>query len=89
MIIIDLDKQTPIMTIINFLQTKNGNILFSIILAFGLASILRIACENANLVIIKGPPIENVQHKIFSFDNKCYSYKTVNTSCKNIKDNKI
>ena len=77
------------MSIINLLQTKNGNIIFSIILAFGLASILRIACVNANLVIIKGPPIENVQHKIFSFDNKCYSYKTVNTSCNNIKDNKL
>jgi len=77
------------MSIITLLQTKNGNILFSIILAFGLASILKIACENANMVIIKGPPLEKVQNKIFSFDNKCYSYKTVNTSCKNLKDNKL
>ena len=75
------------MTIINYFKTKQGNIVFSIILAFGLASILRIACENANMVIIKGPPIENVHNKIFSFDNKCYSYKTVNTSCKNIENN--
>ena len=76
------------MTIINYFKTKQGNILFSIILAFGLASILRIACENANMVIIKGPPIDTVHNKIFSFDNKCYSYKTVNTSCKNIENNK-
>jgi hypothetical protein len=77
------------MFILNFLKTKNGNIIFSIILAFGLASILRIACKNANMVIIKGPPIENVQNKIFSFDSKCYSYKTVNTSCKNLDNNKL
>ena len=76
------------MSIINYFKTKQGNIVFSIILAFGLASILRIACENANMVIITGPPIENVHNKIFSFDNKCYSYKTVNTSCKNIINNK-
>jgi hypothetical protein len=76
------------MTIINYFKTKQGNILFSIILAFGLASILRIACENANMVIIKGPPIDTVHNKIFSFDNKCYSYKTVNTSCKNLEHNK-
>jgi hypothetical protein len=76
------------MTIINYFKTKQGNILFSIILAFGLASILRIACENANMVIIKGPPIDTVHNKIFSFDNKCYSYKTVNTSCKNLENNK-
>jgi len=75
--------------IINFFKTKEGNIIFSIILAFGLASILRIACKNANMVIIKGPPLDKVQNKIFSFDNKCYSYKTVNTSCENLENNKL
>ena len=77
------------MYIIKFFETKQGKIVFSIILALGLACILRIACENANMVIITGPPLENVQNKIFSFDNKCYSYKTVNTSCKNLEQNKL
>jgi len=77
------------MKIIDFLKTKEGNIIFSIIFAFGLASILRIACNTANMVIIKGPPLKDVQDKIFSFDNKCYSYKTINTSCKNLENNKI
>jgi hypothetical protein len=76
------------MNVMKFMQTKPGNIIFSIILAFGLASVLRIACKNANMVIIKGPPIETVEDKIFSFDNKCYSYKTVATSCKNLENNK-
>jgi len=76
------------MRIIDFFKTKEGNIIFSVILAFGLASILRIACKNANIVIIKGPPLKDTQDKIFSFDNKCYSYKTINTSCKNLEDNK-
>ncbi len=77
------------MALINFLKTKQGNIIFSIIIAFGLASILRIACANANMVIIKGPPLENTQDKIFSFDSKCYSYKTINTSCSNLENNKL
>jgi len=77
------------MRIIDFFKTKEGNIIFSVILAFGLASILRIACKNANMVIIKGPPLKDTQDKIFSFDNKCYSYKTINTSCKNLENNKI
>jgi len=74
------------MSVINFLRTKNGNIIFSIILALGLASILRIACENANMVIIKGPPLESIENKIFNFDSKCYSYKTVNTSCNKLEN---
>ena len=61
----------------------------SIILAFGLASMLRITCKNANMVIITGPPLETVNNKIFNFDNKCYSYKTVATSCKNLEHNKL
>ena len=77
------------MSIINYFRTKQGNIIFSIILAFGLASILRIACANANMVIIEGPPLKNTENKIFSFDNKCYSYKHVSTSCKNLENNKL
>ena len=38
------------MYLIEFFKTKQGNIIFSIILAFGLASILQIACSNANMV---------------------------------------
>ena len=76
------------MRLIELMKTKNGNIFVSIILALGLACMLRITCKEANMVIIKGPPIESVENKIFSFDSKCYSYKTVASSCKNMEDNK-
>jgi len=75
------------MILINFLKTKNGNIVFSIVLALGLACILRISYKNANMIIVKGPPVESIENKIFSFDNKCYNYKTVATSCKNMEKN--
>ena len=84
---LDLDLIKINMSIINLLKTKNGNIIFSIILALGLASILRISCKNANMVIIKGPPLDSIENKIFSFDSKCYSYKTIATTCKNLENN--
>jgi hypothetical protein len=74
--------------IIDFMQTKHGNVIVSIILALGLASLLRLSFKNANMVIINGPPIQQTDGKIFNFDNKCYSYKTVMTSCKEINNNK-
>jgi len=74
--------------IIDFMQTKKGKIVVSIILALGLASILRLSFKNANMIIINGPPVEQTEGKIFSFDNKCYSYKTVMTSCNAMIDNK-
>ncbi len=74
--------------IIEFMQTKQGKTVISIILALGLASLLRLSFKNANMVIINGPPVEQTDGKIFSFDNKCYSYKTVMTSCKDMSNNK-
>jgi len=71
-----------------FMLTPKGKIVVSIIVALGLACMLRISCKNANMIIIKGPPIESIENKIFNFDSKCYSYKTVATSCKNLENNK-
>ena len=76
------------MYLTDFMKTKQGKIFTSIILALGIACMLRISYKEANMVIIKGPPIESVHDKIFSFDSKCYSYKTVMTSCKNLENNK-
>lgn len=69
-------------------KTNKSKIIISIILALGLASLIRLSSKNANMIIINGPPIETTHDKIFSFDNKCYSYKTVSTSCKNLENNK-
>ena len=76
------------MKLIEIMKSPNGNILVSIILALGLASILRMSFKNANMIILNGPPQEQTEGKIFSFDSKCYSYKTVATSCDNIIKNK-
>jgi len=76
------------MSIIDFMKTEKGKIIVSVILALGLASILRLSCKNANMIIVTGPPLEHVKDKIFNFDNKCYSYKTSASSCKNLENNK-
>ena len=76
------------MKIIEFAKTPTGKSVISIILAVGLACLLRMSFKNANLIIINGPPIEQTDGKIFSFDNKCYSYKTIATSCDNLDDNR-
>jgi hypothetical protein len=74
--------------LINFMQTSRGRVVVSIVLALGLASLLRMSLQNANMVILNGPPLSQTDGKIFSFDNKCYSYKTVMTSCKEMSNNK-
>jgi len=77
------------MSLIKLMKTDVGRKIVSVILAFGLACILRISYKDANMIIIKGHPLESIENKIFSFDSKCYSYKTVASSCKNMKNNKV
>lgn len=76
------------MSILNILDTKKGQILISIILGLGLASIFRRVCNDGNCLVIEGPPLEEVENKIFKQDNKCYKYKAQSTNCKNNIKNK-
>lgn len=75
------------MRLVELMKSPNGNIIVSIILALGLASLLRMSFKNANMIILNGPPLSKTEGKIFSFDNKCYSYKTIATSCNNKETN--
>ena len=76
------------MLMIEVFKTPTGKILVSIILALGLACILQMSFKSNNMIIVNGPSIEQTEGKIFSFDNKCYSYKTVASSCDDMSQNK-
>jgi len=63
------------------IYTKNGKIIVSIILGFGLASIFRKVCKDLECYIYKAPPDKEVEDNIFSFNDKCYKYIKNNISC--------
>ena len=71
----DIDIITKIM------ETNYGINLISIILGLGLASMFRKVCRNKGCVVIKGPELSDVKDKVFKFDNKCYQYEKISTSC--------
>jgi hypothetical protein len=64
-----------------FVHTKTGKTLMSILMGFGLATIFRSVCKNRRCLIFHAPPLEELKDKIYKFDNKCYSYSTVQTKC--------
>ena len=64
------------------MNSNVGAIIISAILGLGLASLFRKVCRDRNCIIIKGPPLKKIKNKIFKFDNKCYTYEPVATSCK-------
>ncbi len=70
------------------LQDKKSKYIISIILGLGLASLFRKACHDRNCIVFKGASIDKVKDKVFSFENKCYSFEPTSVSC-NSKVEKI
>lgn len=65
----------------NLAKDDLGKTIISVIVGLGLASLFRKVCNDRSCIIIRGPPIEDVTNKIYSFDDKCYKYEVENTSC--------
>jgi hypothetical protein len=53
----------------------------SIILGLGLATLFRAVCEGNNCKIVKAPPLEEIEDKIYKFDGKCYKIQKSAVSC--------
>lgn len=71
------------MRLMKVFNNEFGIVFVSVVLGLALASLFRKTCRENNCIIIKGPPIKDIENKIFGFDNKCYTYKAEATSCKN------
>ena len=66
----------------DFLSNDKGKIIISIIWGLGLAALFRKVCKGRNCIIIKGPKPSELENKIFKFENKCYKYNAMASSCK-------
>lgn len=58
-----------------------GKTIISVILGLGLATLFRKVCSDRSCIVIKGPPVKEIENKVFSLDTKCYKYKSKATSC--------
>ena len=57
------------MNVRRLLNTDMGQVLISILLGLGLATMFRQVCEGKNCLIFNGPVISEVDGKIYDFDN--------------------
>jgi hypothetical protein len=68
--------------LLNCLKDKRIQILISIVWGLGIAMLFRKSCNGRTCIIIKGPKPEDMNDKIYSFNDKCYKYTAKTTSCK-------
>lgn len=67
--------------ITDLLESKAGQIIISVILGLGLATIFRKACKDNSCVVVKGPPLKDVDKYYYKLEDDCYKYTPYATKC--------
>lgn len=67
-----------------FLDNHVGQIIISIILGFGLATVFRKVCKDNNCIVVTGPKISETNKYVYKIENDCYKYKPYVTPCKSV-----
>jgi hypothetical protein len=68
-----------------FVHSETGRNIMSIILGLGLATFFRKMCEGKNCIVSKAPPFEEIDDKIYKFDDKCYKLEKNAETCTTTK----
>lgn len=68
-----------------FIHTETGKYVMSLLLGFGLATFFRTICKGRNCILFNAPPLEEIENKIYKYDNKCYKYVANSTKCDKTK----
>lgn len=71
--------------ILDFLLSKKGRIIVSVILGLGLASIFRKACNDRTCMTFYAPPPSSINEKVYKFDGKCYKFVPKAKPCERSK----
>lgn len=69
------------MNLKRLLNTEIGISIISILLGIGLATLFRQVCTDKNCIIFNGPILDEINGKIFKFDERCYKYELEHAKC--------
>ena len=67
--------------IMSIVRTKYGQILLSIILGIGLASIFRKTCKAAGCFNFVSPSVSTVEKSVYIHDGTCYKFSPETVQC--------
>jgi len=63
------------------MHTKYGEIIISILLGLGLASLFRKACNGVNCLNFIAPKVSEVESEVYKHGNDCYKFKAKTVKC--------
>lgn len=62
-------------------KSDPGRKVLSVILGLGLASLFRQVCKKGQCIVVKGPPVADVEKYLYRIDDRCYKYTVQARSC--------
>jgi hypothetical protein len=65
----------------DFLKSKKFNLVFSFIIGLGLAAILRPVCKGDQCLILKAPPVHEVEKTTYQLGSKCFQFSLESREC--------
>lgn len=68
-----------------FVHSTHGKYLMSILLGIGVACLFRAVCKGPNCKILKAPKLEDIDQKVYKFDNKCYQLNRNAINCQSAR----
>jgi hypothetical protein len=63
------------------IYTDNGNTFISVIIALGIASLFRSACNMRGCIVFRHADIDDIDGETYKVGNKCYKYDLYQESC--------
>ena len=64
-----------------FVDSKEGIIIISFLLGFGLATLFRKVCNSRNCIVFKSPPLDELRTNTYQHNNKCYKFEENSIKC--------
>ncbi len=65
----------------DLLKSKKFNFVFSFLIGLGLAAILRPACKGDQCLLMKAPPVHEVEKSTYQLGSKCFQFSLENREC--------
>jgi hypothetical protein len=73
------------MNIKRLLYSEYSDVVISIILGFGLATMFRKICNERNCIVFHAPSNEEMENQVFRHNNECYKFDHKSAQCSNDK----
>lgn len=64
-----------------FLDSKEGIIIISLILGFGLATLFKKVCLGPSCIVFEAPPSDELTNKVIKYNYKCYKNYPEHVKC--------